>query len=209
MKIQSVFDEAFVPYGRVIEGYDTAPIVAALGTVAERPKDTNVYYPSIKELEALPEAAAIARHVFGGMPTQCGYCSGTNHALNCLEYHRNSEVIILADDIVLLLALSTKIKKGKLDTSEAEAFHAPAGTIVQFYETSMHYAPCDAPGQKGFSIAVILPKGTNTEKPDLELVTDEDKMLLACNKWLLAHPDSPDAKKGAYIGLTGENIIIA
>ena len=34
-------------------------------------------------------------------------------------------------------------------------------------------------------------------------------MLFAANKWLLAHPDAPEAKNGAYVGLTGENIDIA
>ena len=30
-----------------------------------------------------------------------------------------------------------------------------------------------------------------------------------CNKWLLAHPDAPEAAQGAYVGLVGENIDIA
>ena len=55
---------------------------------------------------------------------------------------------------------------------------------------------------------VALPKGTNTEKPDITPLTAEDKMLWACNKWLLAHPDSNEAKAGAYVGLSGENIRI-
>ena len=32
--------------------------------------------------------------------------------------------------------------------------------------------------------------------------------LTARNKWLLAHPDSSEAKTGAHIGLTGKNIDI-
>ena len=35
------------------------------------------------------------------------------------------------------------------------------------------------------------------------------RKLWACNKWLLAHPDSTEAAHGAYIGLTGENIDIS
>lgn len=31
-------------------------------------------------------------------------------------------------------------------------------------------------------------------------------MLWACNKWLLAHSDSAEARQGAHIGLSGENI---
>ena len=33
--------------------------------------------------------------------------------------------------------------------------------------------------------------------------------MTARNKWLLAHPDSDEAKNGAHIGLTGENIDLA
>ena len=36
--------------------------------------------------------------------------------------------------------------------------------------------------------------------------TPEDAYLTARNKWLLAHPDSSEAKSGAKIGLSGENI---
>jgi len=31
-------------------------------------------------------------------------------------------------------------------------------------------------------------------------------LLWAKNKWLLAHPDSPEAQEGAYVGLNGENL---
>ena len=42
----------------------------------------------------------------------------------------------------------------------------------------------------------------------IEVKNTEDKMLWARNKWLLAHPDSAEAKQGAYIGLKGENITV-
>ena len=60
---------------------------------------------------------------------------------------------------------------------------------------------------KGFRVLVALPKGTNTDKPEIKNDGD-DALLWACNKWLLAHPDSAEAKAGAYVGLTGENIKI-
>ena len=37
----------------------------------------------------------------------------------------------------------------------------------------------------------------------------EDKLLWARNKWLIAHPDSSEAKQGAFVGLSGINIDIA
>ena len=38
---------------------------------------------------------------------------------------------------------------------------------------------------------------------------DEDKLLWARNKWLIAHPESSEAASGAYVGLTGKNLDIA
>lgn len=72
----------------------------------------------------------------------------------------------------------------------------------------MHYAPCHVDADKGFRVLVALPKGTNTAKPDIQNNGGDDPLLWACNKWLLAHAESTEAKAGAYIGLTGENIHI-
>ena len=52
-------------------------------------------------------------------------------------------------------------------------------------------------------------KDTNTEKPAIEPKNLEDKLLWARNKWLIAHPDSSEAKQGAFVGLTGINIDLA
>ncbi|MBR0101542.1 MAG: DUF4867 family protein, partial [Treponema sp.] len=60
-----------------------------------------------------------------------------------------------------------------------------------------------------FHVAIVLPKDTNTAKPELTVRDFEDKLLWARNKWLLAHPDSSEAKQGAFVGLTGKNIDIA
>ena len=53
---------------------------------------------------------------------------------------------------------------------------------------------------------MVLPRGTNTEKPAFAPADPEDRLLRARNKWLLAHPDAPEAADGAWIGITGENI---
>ena len=51
-------------------------------------------------------------------------------------------------------------------------------------------------------------KATLQEKPEIKADGGDDAQLWACNKWLLAHPDSSEAKTGAHIGLTGKNIDI-
>lgn len=206
--MKSVFDEAFSQYGKVLEGYDFAPLLDLLRSSTERPNDATIYVPGDEALEALPIAQALANNFYGGMPIQIGYCNGHNKTLNCLEYHRDSEVNIPADDIVLLVASQQKLRDGKLDTSQVERFSAPAGTAVELYATTLHYAPCTASGKEGFRVAIVLPKGTNTDQPAISAKNTEDKLLWARNKWLVAHPDSNEAKNGAFAGLTGENITV-
>ena len=90
-----------------------------------------------------------------------------------------------------------------------KAFRAPAGVLIEVYATTLHYAPCQASKDKGFRVLVVLSKGTNEAKPAYAAQTDEDAFLTAANKWLLPHPDSPEAKGGAVVGLKGINIDIA
>lgn len=206
--MKTVFDEAFIPYGKVIEGYDTKELLDTFAKVTDMPADSVLYEPGRPELEALPIYREIQDGIYGGMPIQIGYCNGNNKALNCLEYHRDSEINITQTDAVFLLAPLQKVRDGKLDTKEVEAFFAPAGTCVQFYETTLHYAPCTAGDQAGFRVIVVLPKHTNTDKPAIKERNLEDRMLFARNKWLIAHPDANEAKQGAFVGLVGENIVI-
>lgn len=207
MKIYSVYDPEFAPYGKVLEGYDTAELVDAMLKI---PFGEGVSYePAIDSLEACAIFEELSVNAYGGMPVQLGMCWGHNTKLNCLEYHRDSEVNIGSHDFILLLALESDIKDGKLDTACVKAFKAPAGVAVEVYATALHYAPCHVNEADGFHTAVVLPKGTNTEKPALTPKNEEDKWLWARNKWLLAHADTNEAAQGAYVGLVGENIDIA
>ena len=82
----------------------------------------------------------------------------------------------------------------------------PAGTLVEVFATSLHYAPCCAGGNDSFRVMVALPRGTNTDKPQIEAKTPEDRLLWARNKWLIAHAESSEAADGAFVGLTGPNL---
>lgn len=207
MTIKSVFDSPFSIYGKVITEIHFDQLLSVLTEKTPKPSNEVLYVPSESSLEQLPDMQLLSNNIYGGMPIQIGYCNGSNHTLNCLEYHRGSEINIAADDIILLIAPLDKINHGTLDTSVVEAFKVPAGTAVQLYETTLHYAPCTA-ADDGFRVAIVLPRDTNTEKPQIQELTDEDKLLWARNKWLIAHPDSPEAKQGAFIGLTGSNITV-
>ncbi len=208
MNILSVFDAEFTNYGRILEGYDTAAMVEALKAYTPRPAEGVAYVPGLPELEALPIAAQLRDRAFGGMPVEIGYCNGVNDTMNCLEYHRDSELNLGATDFILLVAKREEIVNGRLDTACVKAFRAPAGVLLEVYATTLHYAPCSPARGACFQVMIGLPLGTNLDKPEIEVINDEDALLLARNKWLLAHPDSREASEGAAVRLDGENICI-
>lgn len=208
MKMYSVYDKEFAPYGRVVTGLDAVALLDALKKTPQ--PDTGVeYVPQDDSLQSLPFAQQARDHLYGGMPVQMGWCNGHNTKLNCLEYHCDSEFNLGTEDFVLLLARQDEIENGLLDTAKVKAFRVPTGVLVEVYATTLHYAPCHTDPDKGFRVLVALPAGTNTDKPAITPATEEDRLLWAKNKWLLAHPMSDEATAGAYIGLVGENIDIA
>lgn len=207
MQIYSIFDNEFRSYGKVLNGYDCNELAAAMKKIP-LPENGIEYIASMPELENCAVFAALQDRAYGGLPVELGMCWGRNRSLNCLEYHRTSEFNLGAHDFILLLAHEHEIEDGILTTDVVKAFHVPAGVLVEIFATTLHYAPCHVNAETGFRTAVLLPLGTNMLLQKKMCANDEDKMLSACNKWLLAHPDSDEAKKGNYIGLTGENITI-
>ena len=210
MTIYLVTDPAFAPYGRVISGYEVAcaAIVDALNAHTPLPAGTN-YVPEEEALQTLPGMAAFGTALYGGMPFQFGWCNGHNTKLNCLEYHRDSEFNLGTEDFVLLLAKECEIENGTLDTARVKAFRVPAGMLVEVYADTLHYAPCHTDPAKGFRVMIALPKGTNTARPAAEQRGGDSRYLWACNKWLLAHPESGEAAAGAVQALVGVNLDIA
>ena len=205
MKIYPVTDPAFAPYGKILEGYDLAELLQVLKEKTPVPEGTG-YVASQPELEALPIAEELSLRAYGGMPIQLGWCNGHNTTLNCLEYHRDSELNCGVQDFILLLAKEDEIENGHLDTGKVKAFRVPAGVLVEVYGTTLHYAPCSAAVGAGFQVLIALPRGTNGPKPEITPKNGEDQLLWACNKWLLAHAESPEAAQGAPVRLDGVNI---
>ena len=202
MKILSVNDPEFRKYGRVIEGIDFSNIIREMGNTP-CPDDV-VYVPSVAELEACPEYKQIAESLYGGMPIQIGYCNGNNVLLNAVEYHRDSEINVAVTDCVMIWGDEADVTEDyTYDTSKMVAFHLPAGTAVECFATTLHYAPCNYNGNK-FRVVVVLPKGTNTDLDFKADSTPEDKLLFARNKWLIGHPEAKI--DGAFNGLVGKNL---
>jgi len=204
MKQRSVFDQEFGTYGRVISGYDVTELMAEM-MKTPLPEDV-IYVASVPELEKLSVAAEIADGVYGQMPIQIGFCNGHNTKLNALEYHRDSEINLAVTDLVLLIGRQQDITKGfTYDTELAEAFFVPAGTLIEIYATTLHYAPCHVK-DGGFRCVVVLPRGTNEELAHPAEVKDgEEKLLFARNKWLVGHEEA-GLPANAWIGLKGKNV---
>ena len=202
MKLLSVNDLAFHKYGRVISNVDLTELVQVL---KETPVPENVVYePSVKALEELPVMKTLERVTYGEMPIQIGYCNGHNVLLNALEYHRSSEINIAATDAILLLGALQDVEPDyTYDTANVEAFLLPAGTAVELYATTLHYAPCGVKGA-GFKVGIVLPKGTNYPLDD-DHDGWEDKLITAKNKWLIGHPEG-GLDANAHIGLIGKNL---
>lgn len=205
MKIYNVTDPEFKPYGKVITGLDVSSILKAMEETP-LPEDV-VYVPSVAALEETDCAKAIQNSLYGQMPIQIGYCNGNNHALNALEYHRDSEVNIAATDLILMLGRQQDIEEDfTYSTDKVELFQVPAGTVIEVYGTTLHYAPCNA-GEGGFRCVVVLPKGTNTDLAEEPEAVAEDKLLFAVNKWLIGHAEG-GLPEHAFLGLKGENLTI-
>jgi hypothetical protein len=206
MKIWNVDDSNFRKYGRVIKGYDCSELIKKM---QETPlPDDVIYVPAEPKLEMLELFDELRNREFGGLPIELGYCNGNNVLLNAVEYHRSSEINVAANDLLLLVGSLQDIDPSDFtyDTSLVEAFFIPAGTMIEVYATTLHYAPCNAE-KGGFRCAIVLPKDTNLplETKQNEL---EDRLLFARNKWLIAHPETGLGQQGAFVGLVGKNISV-
>lgn len=204
-KFKEVTDVEFERYGKVISDVPTDKLMALLDKTPVIPGTD--YKASVDYLEDPEVMNVLQNQVFGGLKIQFGYCNGDNKALNCLEYHRNSELDIAATDAVLMVAPMTAVHDGIIDTNDVEMFLVRKGTSVLFYETTLHYAPCVTDGNKCFKMGVVLPKDTNTDRPEGVVKTGEAGCLTHNNKWLYAHKDSSEAKAKISTGrLIGKNL---
>ena len=206
VEIKNVTDESFGKYGRILtKDYDLKDLLTVMeGTPIP---EGVIYEPSVETLEKLPIMKVFTDSVYGGLPIQIGYCNGHNHLLNAAEYHRSSEINVAATDLILLIGMQQDITpEYTYATDKIEAFLVPAGTMIEVYATTLHYAPCGVDG-KGFRCVVVLPKDTNLDLVVKPMGAKEDSLLFARNKWLIAHSDAKI--EGAFVGLIGENISIS
>ncbi len=206
VKVYSVFDDEFKPYGRIVKGYDFSKIVEYMKTSTPVPEQGNIYIASVPELEKLAVKDEVESVLYGGMPVEIGYCNGRNSTYNGFEYHKGSEINIAVTPFMLVLGHVWEIEGNKFFVGKEKVFFVPEGTAIEMYETTLHLSPCKVQDE-GFKCVVILPKGTNTPLENKHQNADsESVLLLQRNKWVIAHKDrEPLVKQGAHIGLIGPN----
>ena len=208
LRLYSALDPEFAPYGRVL----TAEAPEALAAALERtsiPAQGNRYEASVPALEAEAAVRRFGRSVYGGAEIQAGFCNGRGFTLNAEEYHKCSEVNFSTTGLVLLLALPGDLHDRSLDAADVKGFYLPPCTAVEIHPLVLHFAPCRV-SETGFNCLVVLTRGTNAPLPRVNPhAPGEEGLLWMVNKWLVCHPDSPQAKMGAFVGIRGENLRLA
>ncbi len=204
--VLSVFDPAFAPYGRVIEGCDFSRADEYMLEKTDIPESGNIYVPSVPELEESELKSDIENTLYGSMPVQIGFCNGRNTTYNGFEYHKCSEINYAVTPFMLVLGHVWDIRDNTYDIRSAQVFFVPAGTAIEMYQTTLHLSPCRV-CDEGFKDIVILSRGTNTPLEYKKTNADpESVLLLQRNKWVIAHPErEPLIKQGAHPGVIGEN----
>ena len=203
MEIKKVTDPSFRKYGRVVEGIDFTDLVEAIKKETPLP-DGVAYEPSIQALEVTQAAKDLQRRTYGELPIEVGYCNGHNYKLNAIEYHRSSEINVAATDAILIVGMQQDITEDfTYETAKMEAYLLEAGTAVELYATTLHYAPCSA-DENGFKVGIVLPAGTNYPLEEKHEGW-EDALIAAQNKWLIGHEEG-GLDAGSHIGLVGKNL---
>jgi hypothetical protein len=214
ISILPVTDTSFLKYGRVHTKFAVDGLMDYLEAHAHVADEIVYEADAIGATRCAEELKPIIKEVYGGMDDlEVGWVYGrnTNKKLNALEYHKGAEIVITGADMVVLMGHINDIvwPEGTYDTSKAQAYYVPKGTVYEIAPHCLHYAPIHVHEEEGFKCVVILPKGTNTAI-DFEPGNEgEDKLLLGKNKWLIAHPEDTSFEgTRAHRGLTGENITI-
>ena len=207
LPLYSVEDKEFAPYGQVlkIKERELEELAAALEASA-MPEQGNSYEASFPPLEASAAIRRFTRTVFGAVETQAGFCNGHGRTLNAFEYHKCSELNFSTTGLVLLLARCEDMDEGMVNSDKTLGFYLPPNVPVEIYPRVLHFAPCRIEAD-GFKCLVQLEKGVNSPLDAVDTSADgEEKLLWMKGKWLTCHKDSPQAKKGAFQGITGKNI---
>ncbi len=197
LEIFEIKNKRFCPYGRLLKSYDISELEQFAKEHIAVPKEGSSYTVSIPKMEKLSVIQSIFKDVYAGMEAQAGVCTGQNKQLTGIEFHQGSETIIALKDCVLILGKKQDMKGETYEGTLTECFFIEKGQIVELYDTTLHYAPCNT--EDYFMTIVILLKGTN------EPLENAKGLVTKKNKWFITHPSiEAKVKAGCVVGLLGE-----
>ena len=147
--MNTVYDRAFLPYGRVIPDVPADSLMAVVAGFP-LPERGMVYSPREDGLHAVLDFAPWGARLFADMPYQLGYCAGENDSADTLVRHGGSAFICGQNDVDLMV--SHRWERAPV------RFRVPAHTMVEIWGDTLRSAPLGA----GFRVLVILPYATNT-----------------------------------------------
>ncbi|WP_319758018.1 DUF4867 family protein [uncultured Sphaerochaeta sp.] len=210
-KIHSIESSRFKEYGRILHDFDATELVSLadrVTTIPEQDTTYETYLPALEETSLMEEL----KLYYGGQDIQIGYCNGKNQCINGMEYHKSPELFIAVTDCLQFLTpFSAMQDYDSVDTTKAELFYFPKGSVTIVDANVLHFAPC-AVSNNGFKSIIVLPRGTNEPleekmKAVLKRSNDpESRLLINNNKWLIAHPEREKLiKQGVHAGLRGPN----
>lgn len=135
--------------------------------------------------------------VYGGLEAQAGICAGRNKVFNGIEFHQGSETVVALTDCVLFVGKKSDMVGQTYNGERAECFFMEKGQIIEMYDSTLHYSPCNTGDY--FITVVILLKGTNTP------LENPSGLLTKKNKWFITHKTvEAKVKQGCVVGLLGE-----
>ncbi|KRN99262.1 DUF4867 family protein [Companilactobacillus kimchiensis] len=205
-KILSIDDPDFKKYGKVYTNYDISEVTDYMDKNVKISSPANFYTPSNAGLEKIDTIQEMGRDIYANLPIEAGECTGQSTNFSAIEYHQGSETNIMLTDVIMVLGQrSTLDTKGSYSPrDDGQTFFVPAGTVVEFYSSTLHYAPIKV-HDSGFSIIVMLIRGSNEELPaDFK---SNNKRIVKQNKFQLVDPIRKDKiAMGIQVGLTGKLI---
>ena len=208
LEIYDIYGEEFRRFGRISD-LDCSEMIEYMEKETEIPKVGHHYILDDENMHGFSLYQTARNENYGLVDVELGYCNGHSSFLNGLEYHKTNEFNIAVTDMVLFLGMVQDVQDGMFDTKNARAFYVPKGSVIELYQTSMHYAPVEV-YKSGFKCGVILQKGTNeiTGIVDSE-AKGEKRLLFKKNTWLMVHPEYKEfVNLGAYPGIFGTNFEI-
>lgn len=175
--------ESFKRYGRVIDEC-TAEFCTLVRENQVMPESGSCYVPEFRAIDDSEKGVEWRETLCGQLDEQWGLCWGYNSTMTALEWHTCNEFNIAVTPLVLILGKREDIESdGRYDANKCEFFYLAEGTMVETYADTLHYGPCMV-SKDGFSLVVGLERGTNT---DIDPALRKDGLLMAKNKWLIAH----------------------